>query len=134
MSKMNSVVHFEMPTKDKKRTADFYSKVFGWEMIQTGQEMGNYLMAHTTETDANQMIKVPGAINGGFFDYQDKEGFNVPHLVLSVDDLEEGRKAVETAGGSIIGEVMDIPNIGKYLSFKDTEGNIVGMLQPDPKV
>jgi predicted enzyme related to lactoylglutathione lyase len=27
---------------------------------------------------------------------------------------------------------MDIPGIGKYASFKDTEGNIVGMLQPTP--
>lgn len=33
MQKMNPVVHFEMPAKDKKRVADFYSKVFGWDII-----------------------------------------------------------------------------------------------------
>ena len=39
-------------------------------------------------------------------------------------------KAVEAAGGKIMGEQMDIPGVGLYVSFRDTEGNIVGMLQP----
>ena len=82
---MDPVVHFEMPAKDKKRTAAFYSTVFGWKMNQLGAEMGEYLLAHTTETDENNMVKTPGAINGGFFPYQDKEGYDVPHLVISVD-------------------------------------------------
>jgi predicted enzyme related to lactoylglutathione lyase len=34
MSKMNPVVHFEMPAKDNKRVADFYTKAFGWKMNQ----------------------------------------------------------------------------------------------------
>lgn len=136
MAKMNPVVHFEMPAKDKKRTADFYSKVFGWQMNQLGQDFGNYLLAQTTETDENQMVKTPGTINGGFFDFRDEEGFNVPHLVISVDNLEESMKMVEEAGGRIIGgssgqgKIDDIPGIGRYISFEDTEGNIVGMLQP----
>ncbi len=135
--KMDSVVHFEMPAKDKKRVADFYSKVFGWKMNQLGQEMGNYLLAQTTETDENQMVKTPGAINGGFFEYQEKEGFNIPHLVISVDNLEESMKMVTDAGGKILGgasgpgKIDDIPGIGRYVSFEDSEGNHVGMLQPD---
>jgi predicted enzyme related to lactoylglutathione lyase len=136
MAKMNSVVHFEMPAKDKKRVSDFYSKTFGWQMNQLGPEMGNYVLAGTTETDENQMPKQPGAINGGFFEYQDKEGFNMPHLVISVDNLEESMKKVEEAGGKIIGgasgagKIDDIPGIGRYISFEDSEGNHVGMLQP----
>jgi len=50
MKKMNPVVHFEMPADDSKRMSDFYSNVFGWQM--TGEEMGNYVTATTTETDA----------------------------------------------------------------------------------
>jgi len=64
--KMNPVVHFEMPAKDKKRVSDFYSKVFGWQMTQLGQEMGNYILAGTIPVDENQMAINPGAINGGF--------------------------------------------------------------------
>lgn len=136
---MNPVVHFEMPAKDKKRVADFYSKVFGWDMKQLGQEMGNYLLAHTAETDENNMVKQPGAINGGFFDYQDKVGFDVPHLVIAVDDIEQAIKDVEAAGGKVLGGIKgpgtidDIPGIGRYVSFDDSEGNHMGMLQPLPR-
>lgn len=140
MAKMNPVVHFEMPAKDKKRVSDFYSNVFGWQMKQLGDEMGGYLLAGTTETDENRMPKQVGAINGGFFDYQeDKEGFNVPHLVIAVDNLEEAMKKIEEAGGKIIGgasgpgKIDDIPGIGRYISFEDSEGNHVGMLQPAPR-
>lgn len=128
--KQDPVVHFEMPAKDKKRVSDFYSKVFGWQMQQLGAEMGNYILAGTTPVDENNMAKNPGAINGGFFDYKDEEGFNAPHLVVQVDNIEESRKKVEDSGGKIISEKMDIPGIGLYYSFKDSEGNIVGMLQP----
>lgn len=133
------VVHFEMPAKDKKRTSDFYSSVFGWKMGQLGQDMGDYLLAGTSEVDENNMVKKPGTINGGFFDYQDKEGFNVPHLVISVDNLEDSIKKVEAAGGKVLGGVKgpgtidEIPGIGRYVSFVDTEDNHVGMLQPNPR-
>jgi predicted enzyme related to lactoylglutathione lyase len=138
MAKMDPVVHFEMPSKDKKRTAEFYSSVFGWKMNQLGAEMGDYLLAQTTETDENNMVKTPGAINGGFFEHQEKEGFNIPHLVISVDNLEESMKKVEDAGGKILGGVKgpgtidDIPGVGRYVSFDDSEGNHLGLLQPPP--
>lgn len=133
------VVHFEMPAKDKKRVSDFYSKVFGWRMQQMGEDMGNYVLAHTTETDEKGMIQTKGAINGGFFQYQDKVGFNMPHLVIAVDNLEDSMKQVEEAGGKILGgasgegKIDDIPGIGRYVSFEDSEGNHVGMLQPAPR-
>ncbi len=39
-------------------------------------------------------------------------------------------KKVAAAGGKIIGEPMEIPGIGTYVSFYDTEGNRASMLQP----
>lgn len=130
------VVHFEMPAKDKKRTSKFYSSVFGWNMSQLGENMGDYLLAGSVEVDEKNMPKQPGAINGGFFEYKDEPGFNMPHLVISVKNLGESIKKVEDAGGKALGgmkgpgTVDDIPGIGKYVSFVDTEGNRVGMLQP----
>jgi hypothetical protein len=125
------VVHFEMPAKDKKRVSEFYTKVFGWDMKQLGAEMGNYILAGTAEIDENNMVKNPGTINGGFFDYQDDEQNRVPHIVISVDNLSEMIRSISQAGGTILGEQMEISGIGKYISIKDTEGNIVGVLQPN---
>lgn len=127
--KMNSVVHFEMPAADKKRVSDFYTKAFGWKMQVMGEDYGGYVLATTTDSD-DKGPKKPGAINGGFFEKKDDELNRVPHLVIAVDNLQESIKVVKEAGGEVLGEPMDIPNIGLYVSIRDTEGNIVGMLQP----
>ena len=53
MQKMNPVVHFEMPAGDRIQMADFYSRVFGWQTEMLGEEMGNYVLATTSENDEN---------------------------------------------------------------------------------
>lgn len=128
--KNNPVVHFEMPAKDKERVSKFYTDVFGWQMQQLGPEMGNYVLAGTTPVDDNQMSQKSGEINGGFFEYSDKPGFTSPHVVIQVENIDESIEAVKKSGGEITSEKMDIPGIGTYVSFKDSEGNGVGMLQP----
>jgi len=90
--------------------------------------MGSYVLATTPPIDKKGMHKKKGAINGGFFPIT-KTG-KIPHLVISVDNLEKQMEAVKKAGGKIDGKIMDIPGIGKFVMFKDTEGNRVGMLQP----
>jgi hypothetical protein len=40
---------------------------------------------------------------------------------------------VRQAGGNVLGDPMDIPGVGKYVSFMDPEGNRVSMLQPLPR-
>jgi predicted enzyme related to lactoylglutathione lyase len=40
---------------------------------------------------------------------------------------------VRSAGGKVLGEPMQIPGIGDYVSFIDTEGNRVSMLQSLPR-
>ena len=127
---MNPVVHFEMPAEDRKRMADFYTKVFGWRTQQLGEDMGNYVLATTTDSDANGMPKNPGAINGGFFQKTDDKPAQYPSVVIAVEDIKEHLIKVEESGGKVLGEPMDIPGVGLYVSFFDTEGNRVGMIQP----
>ncbi len=127
---MNPVVHFEMPAEDNARAKKFYEQAFGWEMTQLGAEMGDYLLAGTSPVDANKMHINKGAINGGFYK-KGKDG-TIPHVVISVDDLTKHMKIVKSSGGTVEGEPIDIPGIGKYVMFKDTEGNRVAMLQPVP--
>jgi hypothetical protein len=49
-----------------------------------------------------------------------------------VDDLVKAMDKVTQAGGKVLGEPMDIPGVGGYVSFVDSEGNRVSMLQPLP--
>ena len=126
---MNPVVHFEMPYENSERVSNFYSKVFGWQMVPTGPEMGYYLLAGTTETDENRMVKTPGTINGGFFK-KAPEFPAIPSVVINVDDINAAVKMVNESGGKVVRDIMEIPGIGHYAAFLDTEGNSVGVMQP----
>lgn len=128
MKKMNPVVHFEMPAENRDRMAEFYTNVFGWEAKKLGSDMGNYVTVSTTETE-NGHPKMPGAINGGF--YPKTDGMSkYPSLVIAVDNINESMKQITDAGCKILGEPVEIPGIGDYVSFIDTEGNRVSILQP----
>jgi uncharacterized protein len=129
---MNSVVHFEMPYEDRDRAAKFYESAFGWHMQKMGEQMGNYLLAITTET-GEMGPKKPGAINGGFFEKKPDWPMQYPSVVIAVDDIKGAMAKIGSAGGNILGEPMDIPGVGQYVSFTDSEGNRVGMLQPIPR-
>jgi predicted enzyme related to lactoylglutathione lyase len=126
---MNPVVHFEMPAEDRKRMAQFYTKAFGWHTEMLGPDMNDYVVVTTTESDDNGP-KTPGAINGGFFPKKADWPAQYPSVVIAVDDIEVAMDKVSDAGGKVLGEPMEIPGIGQYVSFSDTEGNRVSMLQP----
>ncbi len=134
MKKMNPVVHFEMPSENTDRMIEFYSGVFGWDAQKLGPDMGNYTIVKTTETEESGFPKKPGIINGGLF--PKTEDNKSPSVVIAVDDIKESMKAVEKAGGKILGgsyksgKPDDIPGVGLYCAFIDTEGNRVSMLQP----
>lgn len=127
---MNPVVHFEMPAEDRKRMVDFYTKVFGWQAQMMGEEMGNYVTVTTSETDEKGRPKMPGTINGGFYPKREDWPAQYPSIVIAVDDIKEAIRKVTGAGGKVLGEPMPIPGIGSYVSFIDTEGNRVSILQP----
>lgn len=134
---MNPVVHFEMPFEDRRRICSFYERAFGWKPQMLGPEMGDYAIMSTTEIDEKTHFpKEPGRINGGFFKKTKDTQF--PSVVIAVDDIREAMKKVAEAGGKILGgnfkagEPDDIPGVGLYVGFIDTEGNRVSMIQPAP--
>ena len=57
-----------------------------------------------------------------------------PSVVIAVDDINQASKKVAAAGGKVLGEPWDIPGVGQYVSFLDSEGNRVSMLQPSPRM
>jgi predicted enzyme related to lactoylglutathione lyase len=130
---MNPVVHFEMPAEDRRRMAKFYASAFDWQTELLGPEMGKYVVVTTTESGKNGPRK-PGAINGGFYVKNPDMPAQYPSVVIAVDDMKESMKRVTKAGGRLLGEPMDIPGVGQYLSFFDTEGNRASMLKPLPQM
>jgi len=129
---MNPVVHFEMPYSEATRVAKFYEAAFGWKMNAMGEEMGHYVLAGTALTGADGRPTQPGTINGGFFPKKPDWPAQHPSVVIAVDDINAAMQRVRKAGGKVLGEPMQIPGVGSYVSFEDTEGNRVSILQPLP--
>lgn len=128
MMKMDPVVHFEMPADDRKRMMGFYSKVFGWQTKQLGPEMGDFVTVVTTESE-NSASKKPGEINGGFYQ-KTRDASQTTTVTIQVDGIKAYKEKIIKAGGKISGEIMDMPGLGQFLSFFDTEGNRVNLIQP----
>ena len=125
---MNPVVHFEMPAEDRKRMVTFYESVFGWQTQQLGPEMGDFVLVTTSESDEN-VPKTPGMINGGFYQ-KTGDVAQTTTVTIQVDDTKAYMKRIVAAGGKLSGEPMDIPNVGLFVSFFDTEGKRVNIIQP----
>src|SRR5579859_521860 len=124
---MSPVVHFELPADDRKRMADFYAKTFGWQTQMLGPEMSDYVVVTTTESDDNGP-RHPGAINGGFYQRKKDWPAQYPSIVIAVDDITASMNKVAAAGGKVLGDPAEIPGVGQYVSFMDTEGNRMAML------
>ena len=131
---MNPVVHFEMPSQDKNRMAEFYAKTFGWKTKMLGADMDDYVLVTTTETDKNGSPKKLGTINGGFYKKSADKPAQYPSVVVAVDDIKDAMKKITKAGGKVLGEPVEIPGHGLYVSFFDTEGNRVSMMQPNSEM
>lgn len=51
-------------------------------------------------------------------------------FVIAVNDINESTRKIKEANGKILGEPVEIPGVGTYISFIDTEGNRLSILKP----
>lgn len=126
---LNPVVHFELPYENRNRIAKFYESAFGWKTQFLGEEMDNYILVTTAETDVKPGAPA-GAINGGLFPRKPDWPAQYPSIVIGVEDIRDSMKRVTEEGGKVLGVPMEIPGVGQYVSFLDTEDNRNSMLQP----
>jgi uncharacterized protein len=120
---MRKVVHFEIPADDVDRAKEFYRSIFGWQ-LQDMPEM-NYTIVQTTAVNEQQMPTEPGAINGGLMRRTDETPS--PVLTIDVESIDQALKQVEANGGSVVRPRTEIPGMGAFAYFQDTEGNTLGL-------
>jgi len=119
---MPKVIHFEIPAENTKRAVAFCERVFGWKFDK--YEGMKYWLATAGED------KEPG-INGAV---AEKDAFHPTTInTINVPSFEDAAKRIEATGGKILGPRMAVPNVGYMAYCKDTEGNIFGIMQMDPK-
>ena len=125
---MPRVVHFEIHADNPARAAEFYKKVFDWEITKWEGPV-DYWLVKTGEKDE------PG-IDGGIMQRQGEvNGDSVIAYVctVDVDSLDKYSERVMDTGGEVAVPKMAVPGVGWLAYFKDTEGNIFGIMQSDPE-
>ena len=121
---MPKIIHFEIPAEDTKRAVAFYKKAFGWKFNKYGGEGMAYWLATAGEDEE------PG-INGAISEKDKTHPTTIN--TISVLSFEDAVKKIKAAGGEILGPKMTVPSVGYMAYCKDTEGNIFGIMQMDPK-
>jgi uncharacterized protein len=124
---MPRVVHFEIHAANPERAVEFYSKLFDWKFQKWDGPMPYWLI--TTGPDTAR------GINGGLLPrHGEIDGQAVIAYVCTVDveNLDNYVAKAQALGAQMAVPKMPIPGIGWLAYIKDTEGNILGMMQNDP--
>lgn len=112
------VVHWELWSKDPKGIADFYSRVFDWQ-IRYIPEM-DYTLVETGGS---------GGINGGIMTPKEGPWPGKMAFYIDVEDLGAYCRKIKDAGGKIVVERLEVPGVGALALFEDPEGRVLGMWQ-----
>jgi hypothetical protein len=113
------ICYIEIPATDIERSANFYQKVFGWNLRKRGD--GATAFDDGVGQVSGSWVKGRPPASPGLMVY------------IMVDDAAAMVKAVTAAGGEIVQPIgVDAPEI--TARFRDPGGNILGIYQqPEPK-
>lgn len=135
---MNRVVHFEIQADDLDRAQKFYEAAFGWTFQTMGAEYGGYrvIMTGPSPDDMAKGVKMEDiGINGGMMKREaplpeNGKGPNSYTSIIGVANIDESIAKIDAAGGVPQTDKMEIPSVGHVRYYKDTEGNIFGIIEP----
>ena len=123
---MDRVKAFDIPADDMERAKRFYEQVFDWKITPIPGSGGNFHAATTMPVNENGEPKVPGGINGGFFQ-RGTHGLDGTFVEINVPSIDEYLKRIELAGGKLVKPKSPMLDIAFFALVKDTEGNIIGL-------
>jgi predicted enzyme related to lactoylglutathione lyase len=111
------ICYLEIPATDIAQSADFYHRVFGWQIRQHND-------------GATAFDDTVGGVSGMWV--LGRPPASEPGLIVSIMVANAARasEAVVAAGGEIVQPVdPDSPEV--YLTFRDPAGNVLGIYQQE---
>ena len=115
---MARVVHFEIPVDDPDRAREFYRTALDWKVESSDER---YWLATTgTPEDAG--------VDGALIDRSDVHAS--PVLIAGVESVDDTLQRAVDAGGQVLMGKRAIPGLGFSAYLRDSEGNVIGLFQP----
>ncbi len=114
---MHNLVYWEIPATDRKKSADFYARLFGWKTTESGS---NYTMFEVAE-----------GVGGGIFQVE-----RMPEpcieVYIKVASIPATLQKVEELGGKVEKPKTEIGGgFGYYAFFRDPCGCRIGIWAKD---
>ena len=118
---MPKINHFEINADDPLRAKGFYENVFKWKIEKWEGPIEYWLITAGDEDEVG--------IIGGQQKRENKEDsiFNY----VGVESVDKTIKKIKENDGEILEPKNQIPGVGYYAFFKDTEGNRLGIMEED---
>ncbi len=118
----NRIVHFEIPAGDVEKLSKFYSDLFDWKFSKQSMPGMDYWMIETTGQG-------PETPRGGMYAKQGET--DRPRLYVAVDNIDAHTEKLKQAGGIVIVEKQEIPQMGWSVIAKDPENNLIASIPAD---
>lgn len=123
--KHGAISWFELMTTDVSAAKEFYGEIFGWQYEPyDGDPAAEYNVVKLHAQEVAGIMKTPPQC-----------GDQPPcwGAYVTVDNIDETVKKIESLGGKIIVEPTDIPNIGRFSVFADPHGAVLSAITYFPQ-
>lgn len=110
------ITHLEIPVSDMRRSAEFYTALFGWEI----NELPGF--------EGYPMWQAPNKVSGGALTPRD-EAFTQPRAIVEVDSIDGALTRVQSGGGIVVIKKTEITPTSWFAVFEDPDGNSVGLFE-----
>lgn len=127
---MGRLIHFEIHVDDMERAKGFYGEVFGWTFQDWSEYAGMPYFGAVTGDE-----KWPG-IDGALVKRQGpppepNQALSGYACTMGVGDYDATEAKILSLGGIVALPKHALPGMAWQGYYKDTEGNIFGIHQPD---
>lgn len=113
----------DLGTTDAEAAKAFYSRVFGWEAVDTPVgEAGTYTMLRLEGRDVAALYELD----------EEQRGSVTPHWssYVSVEDVDAMVPRVRELGGEVLAEPFDVEQAGRTAAVRDPTGAVLHLWQP----
>jgi predicted enzyme related to lactoylglutathione lyase len=112
----------ELNTRNPDAAKKFYAATLGWNFEGMPMPDGTYWVAKLADAPVGGIF----TMSGPMFDGIPEHWFSY----VAVDNVDQRVSTLKAAGGSVIKEAFDVPNVGRIAIVKDANGAVLGMMTP----
>jgi uncharacterized protein len=113
----NPFVHLELNTPDLEKAKAFYGQLFGWSFIDNPMPMGIYSTFKPDSGPGGGMVSMPDAPTAWL-------------AYVGVDDIHASTKKAGLLGAQVLGDSIEIPEVGWMSILIDPTGAKIALFQP----